>query len=205
MKIKDIVWEWQNAVVLEYKKNPEYVVKVAKNKEWVDDIKQEFKNHKLFYSSYQDWIYKWILTKDVKIPKIEELWKNDLFLIEKIDWETLYSSSARSVLEKKWIKFESWIKDKELDKTITEKYSIYQDDINTKATTDLTNALWLDYYDDYLWVDFYVKKDIDNNILNTLRYIKNDTWYIHDDIHSWNIMKSTKWTYIIDFGRIKKD
>ena len=60
------------------------------------------------------------------------------------------------------------------------------------------------FYDDVLGLDYYLKKDVDNDILNLLRKIKEKTWLIHNDLYSWNIMIDKNWKiYIIDFGRIK--
>jgi len=205
MKIWDIVWEWNNAVVLEYKKNPDFVVKVRKKTNLsADSIEKEFDNHILFFNAYQKlWWEKTFW--NVKIPEVKTLDKKWIFLIEKIEWETIYSKSARDILEKKGIILEKWLKDKDIDHIVNNQNILIQEDINHKAFKDFGYELWLElgFFDTVLWVDNYLRKDIDNPILNILREIKKETWYIHNDFHPWNLMKWKNGTYIIDFGRIR--
>lgn len=201
---KYLLWEWRNAVVLDYKDNPDYVLKASKEKSYVDDIQEEFKNHKVFYDSYLNLIWKSNNYGNVKIPEVQTLNREWIFKIEKINWETLYSLSARKVLKENWIELENWLSDKQIDEIISNKHSNLQSKINKQAYSDFANELGLTEFDDVLWLKYHLDQWIDNPILNLLRDIKNDTKYLHDDLHPGNIMKSKDWTYIIDYGRVRK-
>ncbi len=204
--LNDIVWEWQNAVIVRYEKDPLYVVKVAMDKIWVDNLTLEFANHKVFYAKYLEWLIATKISDKVKIPEVKDLEVNWAFLIEKIEWETLYSTSVRKVLWQNGIQLEKWLTDKAIDNLVDTKYAHMQSKINSQAQKDLSAALWLKEFDDIMWIWFYLKKDIDSPVLNTLRYIMENTpnWIIHNDLHSWNIMINGDNKYVIDFWRTKE-
>jgi len=203
----DIIWEWQNAIIFIYKENPEYVLKISKDKKWVDNIYIEFNNHEIFYSKFKELESNWKISWDVVIPRIREvdnISSEKAFLIKKIDWETLYSDTVKRFLERKWIILDEWLTDRQIDKLVKGKYRQYESDINEEVYSDFAKILWLEYYDNILWLKYYLKRDYDNEILNTLRLIMKETWLFHDDLHSWNIMIGKDWKiYIIDFGRVK--
>lgn len=64
----------------------------------------------------------------------------------------------------------------------------------------------MNHFDEVLWLWYYLKSDIDNPILNAMRYIKEHTlkWLIHNDLHSWNIMINWDKIYIIDYWKVKE-
>lgn len=206
LNIDDIVWEWQNAVIIANKKDPWYVVKVAKDKKWVDNLKIELANHKIFYGAYLEWLTTWKISQNIIIPEIKDIWKEWAFLVWRIHWETLYSQSVRKVLESKWIQLEKWMSDKAIDSLVDKKYSYLQGEINKQAYKDLASTLGINHFDEVLWIWYYLDKNIDNPVLNAMRYIKEHTpnWLIHNDLHSGNIMIDWDKIYIIDYWKVKK-
>jgi hypothetical protein len=206
MTLDDIVWEWQNAVILKYAKDPAYVLKVAKDRVWVDDLTLELDNHKDFYASYLKWRIGSKISTHVKIPEVKDLDVNWVFLIQKIEWETLYSRSVRTVLWQKGIQLEEWLSDKAIDSLVDAKYAHLQSQINSQAQKDLSMALWLTNFDDVIWLKDYLDRDFDTPVLNALRYIMEDTpnGLMHNDLHSWNIMINWDNVYIIDYGKVKE-
>ncbi len=201
----DIVWEWTQAIIMKNPINDSLVVKIAK--EWqVDDILEEFNNHKLFLDTWKSWIKNWDLDLKVRIPQVFK-WKDDWhFYIEKIDWQSLYSKTLIERFDKKldledkkilsnlsdkqvreYLKNKFWEKDSYLDMLI-EDYSVEH----------LAEQLWTSYlYRKKHW------KIWDTPLSNTLDYLKKK-WISHNDLHPWNVMLDKKWNvYIIDFWRIK--
>lgn len=51
--VQDIVGEGSNAIILPYRADMNFVLKVALDKKGVDDIGVEMRNHALFVASYQ--------------------------------------------------------------------------------------------------------------------------------------------------------
>lgn len=203
--IDDIVWEWTQALIMKHPTNESLVVKVAK--EWkVDDITQEFNNHKLFYDTWEEWIINWDLSDKVRIPQIFE-WKTDwYFLIEKIEWQSLYSKTLIERFENKLTKEDKdiiWtLSDKQVREFLKNKYEAtdwYLDMlIEDYSVEHLAEQLWTSYnYRKIHW------KIWDTPLSNTLDYLRNK-WVSHNDLHPWNIILDNKWNiYIIDFWRIK--
>lgn len=203
--IDDIVWEWTQALIIKHPTNESLVVKVAKEGK-VDDITQEFNNHKLFYDTWEEWIINWDLSDKVRIPQIFE-WKTDwYFLMEKIEWQSLYSKTLIERFENKLTKKDKdiiWtLSDKQVRELLKDKYEAtdwYLDMlIEDYSVEHLADQLWTSYnYRRTHW------KIWDTPLSDTLDYLRNK-WVSHNDLHPWNIMLDNKWNiYIIDFWRIK--
>ena len=204
--VDDIVWEWTQALIMKHPTNENLVVKVAK--EWkVDSIKEEFKNHNLFYDTWEEWIINWDITNKVRIPQIFE-WKNNwYFLMEKIEWQSLYSKTLIERYDKKLS-----IEDKEIILKLSDKQVREFLKDKYEATDDYLDTLIDDYSVDLLadlkWTSHTHRKlhwkIWDTPLSNTLDYLKKQ-WVSHNDLHPWNIMLyNNSNIYIIDFWRIKK-
>jgi hypothetical protein len=173
----------------------------------VDNIIKEFNNHELFYDNWKVWLKSWNINSKVRVPKVYK-WDVDWsFVMEKIEWQSLYSKTLIERFDKslslddkdmlsrlsdkqvrEFLKDKLWEKDSHLD-MIIEDYSRDQ----------LTELLWTSHtYRKKYWKIWWTP------LSDTLKEL-NEKWISHADLHPWNIMLDNKWnTYIIDFWRINK-
>ena len=205
IKVNDIVWEWTQAIIMKHPNNEWLVIKIAK--EWqVDDIIEEFNNHKLFYDTWEEWLINWDVDLKVRIPKVFK-WKNEgHFYMEKIDWQSLYSKTLIERFDKKLDLSDKKILEDLSDKEVREflKNKFWENDsyldmlIEDYSVEHLAEQFWTSYmYRKKYW------KIWDTPLSNTLDYLKKK-WISHNDLHPWNVMLDKKWNvYIIDFWRIK--
>lgn len=164
-------------------------------------LKREFENHKDFYNAYRKLLKK---NKEkypnIKVAKVKSIIGGSekdvdwIFLIEKIKWESLL---------KKVVKDKLWLPDLINEKTILNdlkenNYSLYMD-IVISANNLLKQRLNIDAYYWPRKTLKFINSSVDNPVVNLLRDIYKEYWYLHNDFHPWNIMEGIDWTYIIDF------
>jgi hypothetical protein len=185
--------------------NDSLVIKIAK--EWkVDDIMQEYRNHRLFFDTWRKWIKNWELNLKARIPKVLAWEKDWYFYIEKIEWQSLYSKTLIDRFNNKLT-----IEDKNILLNLSDKQAREYLKKNFWESDSYLNMLIEDYSIDYLadllWTSYQYRKKYwkrwDTPLSNTLDYLRKK-WISHNDLHPWNIMLDKKWNvYIIDFWRIK--
>lgn len=201
-----ILWEWDNAIVLEHPTKPDKVVKIAK--EWkVDDLFEEYKNHKKFYTKLKKWYINWKIPENIQIWKIEEFIndKKWIYVMDKIEWQSSYTWHYKERYEDKLIEYSknTWV---DIDKLTDSQFIDLLDELK------LTRVYWFDpswdifekHNQKLLWTfhRWIVWRD---DIQKWLNYLKGN-WLEHTDLHSKNIMIKFEWNkpifYIIDFGKV---
>jgi len=205
ISIKDVVWEWTQAIIMKHPINESLVIKIAK--EWkVDDIVQEFNNHKLFFDTWRKWIKGWALEENIRIPKVILWEKNGYFIMEKIEWQSLYSKTLLKRFDKK-------LNDNDREILLTLEDKQVREFLKDKfwETDEYLDMLIEDYsaehLADLLWTSHnYIRKNWkswDTPLSNTLKYLEKQ-WISHRDLHPGNVMLDKNWkVYIIDFWRIR--
>ena len=205
LSINDVVWEWTQALIIKHPTESKLVVKVAK--EWkVDDLTQEFNNHEIMFRIINEWNDKWLISQKIKVPMItkwEDAW---YFIMEKVEWQSLYS---KALIDYFW----RWLPEEEILKmwNLTDNQLREYLKLNHKADDSFINMIIEDYsWDklaDLLWTSNKYRsahwKIWWTELSTALDYIKKN-WIMHNDLHPWNIMLDKNWNiYIIDFWRIK--
>lgn len=197
-----VVWEWNNAIIIEDPKDKEQAIKISK---WwkSDNLKNEVISHKKFFDTLEKWLedYPEDLSKNVKIPlTINSTLSEDILRMEKIKWQTIatkfYIEFYNKDLTKYWDKYINSISDYE--------FNILLDSENLRRVPVFTLE------NDFEWktigraLKFYFKEKIYwTELWNTLDFLE-WKWLTHDDLHPWNIMIDMNWNYfIIDFWRVK--
>ncbi len=218
-KHKDILWEnlewkyyineWQNAVILHSMENPDFVLKIRKpDKNWLE---KEFKNHKKIFNAYYeltDWLTNTDKYPNIRIPRISKMkgfddkLTNEIFLIEKIDWESILDKTMTELLSLD----KNANKRKILDELEKNDYSTYMK-VVIEAKKRTMERLWIWPFDWYNWFWWHhirniISKDIDTPIINLFRDIYKNYWYLHNDFHPWNIIVDWDDGIIIDFWNI---
>lgn len=158
--LNDIVWEWTQALILKHPTNERLVVKVAK--EWnVDDIVQEFNNHKLFYDTWKKWIKEWEIPENVRIPSVKEWKTNWSFFMEKIEWQSLYSKTFINRFENQLSKEDLAIITSLNDKQVREFLKERLENVNDDSLDRIINDYSIEYMLDELWLSRSYKKSIE--------------------------------------------
>lgn len=203
-----LLWEWQNAIILQHPNKKNGILKVAK--EWAkDDIVQEFKSHETFYNTLEQWKidFKWQLSKKIKIPFVETWkWKNPVYFeMEKIDGQSFkslfYKEKYKEQLEKAYTKNElAKMSDSKLEESVknlwldTVPTFIFNGDwgFSKALYNESQTFMWNKIRDPLKWKE--------TELWNTLSFL-DWKWLRHTDMHSGNFMLSRDWktTYIIDF------
>jgi hypothetical protein len=205
LKIDDIIWEWTQAIIIRHPSDSTKVIKIAR--EWkVDDILQEFNNHILFYDKWEQGVIDWDIDTLIKIPKVEKWKKSWYFIMEKVEWQSLYSKTLleryKKILEWEKPEFLQSLTDNWLIKLLKTKY--WKQDWEIEMTIEDYSR---EHLDELLWTSYKYRKEYWKvwwtPLNNAISYL-NKQWIYHHDLHPWNIMLDNKWNvYIIDFGRIK--
>ncbi len=212
--IEKLLWEWQNAIILQHPHKWNRVLKIAK--EWArDDIIQEFDNHQKFYETLEQWRidFPWQLGENVKIPVVRKgNWKNPIYFeMERIHWQSFkslfYREKYASQLEKIYSQEElRKISDAKLERVVEElwwdiipRIIVAWDGWFSKALFNESQAFMWNKIRDPL-------KKQEYELWNTLSFL-DWKWLKHTDMHSWNFMVSRDWktTYIIDFWNTNLD
>lgn len=207
----DLIWEWNNAVILKHPNKNNKVIKVSKD--WWDDLQKEFINH--------DWFLKWLdrmlleskwtdkenILKSIKIPEVKDLWWW-VYEMEKINWlsfrniihleyykenlkdvknlDTMNDFEVNKLLEERKLKTHPWTQSKESE--IISKMN------NNEAKEYLNFVFKLE------WEWNKAEREKINPFLNIMK----KEWYFHNDAHWWNYMRSNDWKiYMIDYGKSK--
>lgn len=198
---KDILWTWNNAIIVRHPTKDNMVVKVAK--EWkVDNIEMEYDNHQNFFDVLQEWIteYKWKISQEIRIPGIERVWNNEwIFIMEKIEWQNLTTRFYREYYSADLSKHPK----KLLDSLNDKQFEVLMDKEKLRKVP-IMQFEW-----DFSWKilskemkDFLRKHTHWTELWNTLDFLE-WKWLRHNDLHPWNIMIDNKGnTYIIDFWRV---
>lgn len=188
-----ILWEWTKWLILNINswKN---VYKIPLNNQVENQLRLELEKTSEFRNIFEKWYEKNYIPEWLNIPKVywnEINWKL-IYSMEKIDW---YSLTTLSYIEKYWeLLKKSWF-----DYNNMSDYEIKENLVK----------LWVDrWYLDLMNVDYenifkkYFPQKIDW-FKFSLEYLK-AKWFIHTDLHSWNIMAWKNWNiYIIDFDAVK--
>ncbi len=203
----DIVWEWNNWLILP---NPDTskVIKIAK--EWnVDKLEIEFSNH----VEFRKWLlqlqeefrkkvwYEFIQKFDIPtIDRFHEVtW---IYEMQRVNWLSLKTIITldyyKSILWDLPKDFFNKMTDNQVERFLLEKWlKVYPNNLSE------INKLWWNFSDRSFMVDLErlwensLKKDIDP-VMKLLR----ERWYMHNDEHWWNFMKTPEWKiFIIDFWR----
>lgn len=204
-----LLWEWQNAIILQHPNKWNRVLKVAR--QWIkDDIIKEFNSHEAFFKTLEKWKieFPWELSDNIKIPEIKKWsWNNPVYFeMEKIDWQSFKSLFYR------------------------EKYATQLERLHSKDELLIMSDARLEWIVRELWLDpipsmivpfdwWYLKalfKESQEFMWNKIRnpITKQEyelgsvlgfldwKWLKHTDMHCWNFMLSRDWktTFIIDFG-----
>ena len=201
----DILWEWDNAIVLNHPNKPDKVVKIAKERK-VDDLFEEFKSHEKFYNKIKEWHIEWKVPENIQIWKIEKIIEDKkwIYIIDKIEWQSVYTWHYKERYEKKLMEYSknTWL---DIDKLTDSQFIDLLDELK------LSRVYWYDASLDvfernnqkqlstfHRWIIW--REDIQK----WLNYLK-ENWLEHTDLHSKNIMIKFEWGkpvfYIIDFGR----
>ncbi len=214
LKISDIVWEWNNAVILKHPWFDNKIIKVAKWWE-SDKLDLEYENHKDFRNKLREFkkIYKWKpewkILDNFEIPLVSNYdWKTGIFEMEKVDW-----LSFKSIIHLDYYKkelsdlpgnFYNWKTDNEIN-LLLEKKGL-QTHPWTKSKEDIimdkmSNDEARDFFDllnnlEWKW------SNIEKTEINPFLEIFKKEWYYHKDEHWWNFMKTKDdKIYMIDFWR----
>lgn len=205
LNINDIIWEWNNAIILKHPKKEDLVIKIAKPWE-VDSLVNEFKNHNKFRKLLLDWKKENFIDNSISIPKITKWEKDWYFIMEKIEWQNLNTITLKNKL-KNTFKDESNdflnnLSDIELKWLLINKYW---------KSEKLLEQIRIDYSWDLMWdlmwtSNEYFKKYWKKwwtSLQKAEQYFYDKWKLLHDDFHPWNIMIDKNWKiYIIDFGKV---
>jgi len=206
---KDIIWEWNNWIILRHPSKSDKVLKIAKEGKDIDKLDIEYTNHKDFRN-----VLKYLKNKEssellsiYEVPTIYKI-QDWVFEMEKVNW-----LSYKSLIHLEYHKDKLWdiinkknLTDSELEKILEERWLVkhplsetLEDEMIAKMTTDeAKNFLNQIYWIENLW-DKYFNEDI-KPLLDVLE--KNG--FKHNDEHWWNFMRTKDWKiYIIDFWRSK--
>lgn len=217
-KENDIIWEWNYWLAIRI---PNWkVLKIAKTEEWAKALKQEVNNQILFYRAVEKLrtqLWNSLVPDWFKIPLVVECpiknknsWYYS-FEMEEIVWNNLLSYLVRDEIWKKWLDLPLLTSDQILEK----QYELLIWEDIDKLRNWYNIDIWLDWkkfekavakwqikwvwvpFTSYLFSKYFPEKyEIVANILYTLK-----KWgYIHNDLHSKNIMIWESWDiYVIDF------
>ncbi len=203
----DIIWEWENAIIINHPDNDKLVIKIAKEWMYVDDIIKERNAHQLFLDTYREWLVKWKIDKNVKIPEIfsPENLNSWYFYIEKIEWQNLFTKYHLDLY-----------KDKELSKynlldlenlTDSQFLKILKEEKLSYAIPSMNLwdvGMWWWWSTLQVNMMLYTNKFQKENMKKTIEYFEQN-WLIHTDFHAWNIMiDKNKKNFIIDFGNTNR-
>lgn len=205
---KDIVWEWNNAIILKHPDGTK-VIKIAK--EWSKDkLDTEAINHKQFRNaliSLQEELIDnpaFAYLKKFRIPRIAELeWLQWVYEMEKVQGLSLkslatlryHSKSLQDMPEN----FYKGMNDAQVESFLKERWlKVYprnQTEIDNRWASDSDRVFMVDLEREW---DNLLKWDITN-----LEKLLKERWYYHNDLHWGNVMETDDWKtmYIIDFGR----
>ena len=223
LTINDIVWEWNNALILKHPDKIDKVLKIAKP--WrTDKLDVEFDNHMLFIKWLKElkkeykWTMEWDILSHFNIPEIKSLNGIDgMYEMEKINWLSVksiihldYYKNSLNNLPKdlyKWNFNENLIKF--FEKNWLSKKEILRLKENWITDNDIKRFLenkWLKTYPE--WKKFnkeqnkdYVQdlirwrftNDFRKNEIIPFKEVLEKNWYYHNDVHWWNIMIDENW------------
>lgn len=218
IQLSDIIWEWQNAIVVNSPHDKSKVLKIAKT--WkVDDLLQERKNHYLFYEALQEvkdqvahWIQQWQIHPDdyisdrISIPK---LWDEQLANWVYFEMEKVFGQSFRSLFYR--TKYKNELLEKYSHETLVR--------LSDREMEAIVWDLWLQHIpailfpSDYMWNLIYKESQRFmndqfssweyNSELGSAMWYLQQYWFEHIDRHTWNFMKTpVDKNYIIDFWSV---
>ena len=210
---KDIIWEWNNWIILRHPNKNNKVLKIAKEWENIDKLDIEYKNHREFdeilfqlKSLYKN-THEWLLLQKYFVPKIDKI-KNWVFEMEKVN-----GLSYKSLMHLEYHKDKLWdiinkkdLTDNDLEKILEERWLVkhplsetIEDEIMSKMTNnEAKNFLTQIYWIENLWHKYFIKD------IKPLLNIFEKNGFKHNDEHWGNFMKTLDWKiYIIDFWRSK--
>jgi len=202
----DIIWEWNNAIILNHPTRKDKVVKISKD--WkVDDLEQEYFNHMKFYETIRKWHLEWKVPSNIQIWKISEFMKNEkwIYVMDRIEWQSLYTWHYKERYEEKLTLYskKTWI---DIDKLTDNQFIDLLDKLKLDRVYwfDWWWDIWEKYNQKLLW-SYYRGIIMRDDIQQWLKYLK-ERWLEHTDLHPKNIMVKFEWDipvfYIIDFARV---
>jgi hypothetical protein len=220
---KDIIWEWNNWIILKHPSKNDKVLKIAK--QWnVDSLEKEFENHYLFERwldklKKELWWTKWYeKIKGFYIPKIEKYkWIEWLYQIERINWLSLKSIVHLEFNKANLIDVPSnlynWFNKSDFIEFFSKNWASKEfiEKIKKESLTDndiisFLREKWLKVYPDWnqwfkeknkSYVEKFIRTWFTNEFykkeITPFNDILKENWFYHNDIHWWNYMIWTDW------------
>lgn len=206
--IEKLLWEWQNAIILQHPNKWNRILKVAR--EWArDDIVQEFNSHETFFKTLEKWKidFPWQLSDNIKIPEVKKWnWNNPIYFeMERVDWQSFkslfYREKYATQLEKSHSKEDlAKMSDAKLEKVLKKLGLDPIPSVILNWDWWFTKALFSESQT-FMWnrIRDPIRRQ-EYELWNTLSFL-DWKWLRYTDMHSWNFMLSRDWknTYIIDF------
>ncbi len=223
LTIGDIVWEWNNALILRHPNKTDKVLKIAKP--WrTDKLDVEFDIHMLFRKWLKDlkkefkWTAEWDILENFNIPEIKSFGNIDwIYEMEKINW-----LSVKSIIHLDYYKNDlnnlpkdlyKWNFNNNLINFFEENWLSKKNILRLKENWITDNEVklflenkWLKTYPEWKKYNKEQNKDYVQNLQKerfTNDFRKNEiipfkealekNWYYHNDVHWWNIMIDEEW------------
>jgi hypothetical protein len=209
---KDIIWEWNNWIILKHPSKNDKVLKIAKEWEDIDKLDLEYVNHREFEeilfklkSLYKD-TPKWILLEKYFVPNINKVEKW-VFEMEKINWLSyknlvhldFHKNNLNDIDNKN-------ITDSDLEKILDKRWLVkhpLSETIEDEMMESMSTNEAKDFLTQIYWIEAIWEKSFSRDIKPLLNILE-ENGFKHNDEHWWNFMKTLNWEiYIIDFWRSK--
>jgi len=228
LKLEDIIWEWNNAIIVAHPSKNDKVLKIAKQWRNIDKLDLEFEKHTKFQEFLEIYNWNWVEWKvlnDFYIPWIKNFdWIDGVYEMDRIDWLSLKSLIHLEYNIDKLINIPNniynWLSQRQLLDFLKDNWLSSRDLelllYRWVADSDIINFLkekWLKVYPE--WKNWYKEKnkpyvqefirswftnDIYKNKITPFNDILKKNWFYHNDIHWWNYMIREDWKIImIDF------
>jgi hypothetical protein len=209
---KDIVWEWNNWIILKHPSKNDKVLKIAKEWEDIDKLEVEYANHREFkkvlnyLKNKNNWNDIWKLLNIYKVPDIYKV-KDWVFEMEKINWLSyknlihleFHKNNLNDIISKDII-------DSDLEKILEDRWLV-KHPLSETIEDEMMEKMSINEAKDFLtqiyWIEALWEKSFSRDIKPLLNLLE-ENWFKHNDEHWWNFMKTPDWKiYIIDFWRSK--
>jgi len=202
--VNQVVWEWVNALVINNLEDPSFVRKISKI--WRDDIVLELENHNKLYNILEDLKDKKIISANIKIPEVFEIWNEVSFFMEKVPGHTpksdFYLSLYKNEFIKKWFLVDDLpsLSDQNINQFLKENRLQRLPEPDDRFITP--NEIRMEKLLQNWWDKKYNSewfKDIRDALKQILEEWKINIW----DRNPWNFIITPDWKiYIIDFWQI---
>ncbi len=196
VKLRNLIWEWFNWIVVDHPIKEDYIVKVAKPNTF--DLIEERNTHDLFRKKIDDLKSQDNSFDNIYVPNIfSNKWDILNYQMEKIEWlnftSIFYLEHYKDLFKNYNQSKVNELNDNEIKLLIIEKWFPViecSDKINTWIEDKLLTKK-------YEW--WWNKKQLELGIDKVFKTLEEEG-FIHWDWHWWNIMKDKNWKiYLIDF------